>query len=104
MAGAPILQLRDTMSLRKADLGLVSVSEHGNQLVCLHKPQQSHPLSPLHEPLHWRAKKHKCFFCSPFYVEGVSLGHVGRNQILKDLKDLQSFLRKGVSLGHVGRN
>ena len=28
-----------------------------NQLVYLHPPQQSHPLSPLHEPLHWRAKR-----------------------------------------------
>jgi len=30
-----------------------------------------HPLSPLHEPMHWRAKpirKQKCFICSPFYV------------------------------------
>ena len=24
-------------------------------------------------------RKHKCFLCSPFYVKGVSLGHVGRN-------------------------
>ena len=24
---------------------------------------------------------------SPFYVKGVSLGHVGRNENLKDLKD-----------------
>ena len=31
-------------------------------------------------------RKHKCFLCSPFYVKGVSLGHVGRNQNLKDLK------------------
>ena len=23
-------------------------------------------------------RKHKCFLCSPFYVKGVSLGHVGR--------------------------
>jgi len=57
MAGAFILQLQDTMSLINADLGSVCVSEHGNQLVCLHPPQQSHPLSPLHEPLHWRAKR-----------------------------------------------
>ena len=58
MAGALILQLRDTMSLRKANLGLVCVSEHENQLVCLRPPQQNHPLSPLHEPLHWRAKRY----------------------------------------------
>ena len=24
-------------------------------------------------------RKHKCFLCSPFYVKGESLGHVGRN-------------------------
>ena len=34
-------------------------------------------------------RKHKRFLCSPFYVKGVSLGHVGRNQTLKDLKDNQ---------------
>ena len=31
-------------------------------------------------------RKHKYFLCSPFYVKGVSLGHVGRNLNLKDLK------------------
>ena len=31
-------------------------------------------------------RKHNCFLCSPFYVKGVSLGHVGRNQNLKDLQ------------------
>ena len=31
-------------------------------------------------------RKHKCFLCSPFYVKGVSLGYVGRNKKLKDLK------------------
>ena len=33
-------------------------------------PQQNHPLSLLHEPLHWRAQRDpiaKCFLCSPFY-------------------------------------
>ena len=43
---------------------------------------QNHPLSPLHEPLHWRAE---------------------RDPKAKKLS-LQSFLRKGVSLGYVGRN
>ena len=33
-------------------------------------------------------RKHKCFLCSPFYVKGVSLGHVGRNETVKDLKTL----------------
>ena len=32
-------------------------------------------------------RKHKCFICSPFYVKGVSLGHVGRNENLEDLQD-----------------
>ena len=31
-----------------------------------------------------RATRESC--CSPFYVKGVSLGHVGRNLNLKDLK------------------
>ena len=48
--------LKDLKAI-KADLGSVCVSEHGNQLVYLHPPQQNHPLSPLHEPLHWRAKR-----------------------------------------------
>ena len=42
---------------------------------------QDHSLSPLHEPLDWRAK---------------------RDPKAKMI-DLQSFLRKGVSLGCVGR-
>ena len=46
------------------------------------KPQENHPLSPLLEPLHRRAK---------------------RDPEVKMLS-MQSFLRKGVSLGHVGRN
>jgi hypothetical protein len=29
----------------------------------------------------------KCSLCSPFYVKGVSLGHVGRNENLKDLTE-----------------
>ena len=37
-------------------------------------------------PIHARPRKHKCFLCSPFYVKGVSLGYVGRNGNLKDLK------------------
>ena len=57
MVGGFILQLRDTMSLIKADLGSACVSEHGNQRVCLHPTQQNQPVSPLHEPLHWRAKR-----------------------------------------------
>jgi len=46
-------------------------------------------------------RKHETFFCSPFYVKGVSLGHVGRNSNLKDLiKDSKrSFERTGTSAG-----
>ena len=44
-------------------------------------PQQKRPLSPLHEPLHWKAKRDP------------------KAKILS----LQSLPRKGVSLGYVGR-
>ena len=57
MVGTLVLPIRDSMSLIKADLGSACVSEHRNKLVCLHPPQQNHPLSPLHEPLHWRVKR-----------------------------------------------
>ena len=55
MVGAFILQLRDTMSLIKADLGSVCARVRSSGLA--QPPQQDHPLSPLHEPLHWRAKR-----------------------------------------------
>ena len=44
--------------------------------------QQSHPLSPQHEPLHWRAKrdpKAKMLYLQSFVQKGVSLGYVGLN-------------------------
>ena len=55
----------------------------------------THPNRTTHYPLYTSLctgelnaiRKHKCFLCSPFYVKGVSLGHVGKNQNLKDLKD-----------------
>ena len=53
-------------------------------------PQQSHPLSLQHEPLHGRAKgdpKAQMLDLESFLRKGVSLGHVGRNSNLKDLKD-----------------
>ena len=53
-------------------------------------PQQSRPLSPLHEPLHWRAKrdpKAKMLFPQSFLRKGVSVAYVGRNYDLMDLKD-----------------
>ena len=55
MVGDLMLQPWDTMSLRTADLGLVCVRARAPGLT--ETPQQSHPLSPLHEPLHWRAKR-----------------------------------------------
>ena len=77
----------DTMSLIKAVLGSVFVAS-GPMWVT--SPQQSHPLSPLHEPLHWRAKrdpKAKMLYLQSFLRKGVSLGYVGRNLNLKDLKN-----------------
>ena len=71
------------MSLIKADLGLVRVSEHGSDVEYLHPPQQSHPLSPLHEPLHGQLnaiRKYKCFLCNPFY------GRACRRAMLGELK------------------
>ena len=41
-------------------------------------------------------RKHKCFLCSPFYVKGVSLGYVGLNENLKDLKTHQSERKHGL--------
>jgi hypothetical protein len=76
------------MSLRTADLGSVCVAS-GPVLV-----NSKHPNRATHYPLYTSLctgeldaiRKHKCFLCSPFYVKGVSLGHVGRNSNLKDLK------------------
>ena len=66
--------------LSKADLGSLRVSEHGSG-IAYHRPsQESHPLSPLHDPLHWRAK----------------------SDPKANMLSLQSFLRKGVSLAYVG--
>ena len=47
----------------------------------------THPNRATHHPLYTSLctgelnafRKRKCFLCSPFYVKGVSLGHVGRN-------------------------
>ena len=54
-----------------------------DQSLSAQPPQQSRPLSPLHELLHWRAKrdpKAKCFLCSPFY------GRACRWAVLGELK------------------
>jgi len=56
-------------------------------------PQQNHPLSPLHEPLHWTAKRDPealMLSLQSFLRKGVSLGYVGLNSNLKDLKDLSA--------------
>ena len=77
-------------------------SEHGNHLVYLHLPQQNHPVSSLHEPLHWKVKrdpKANMISLQSFLRKGVSLGYVGSIKNLKELNDL-----KCVSLGYVGEN
>ena len=46
--------------------------------------------TPLHEPLHWRAKrdpKANMLSLQSLLRNGVSLAYVGRNYNLKDLKD-----------------
>ena len=51
-------------------------------MVCLHSPQQNHPLSPLHEPLHWRAQrdpKAKMLYLQSFLWKSVLLSFVGLN-------------------------
>ena len=73
-----ILQLRDTMSLRTADLGSVCARARSDGLT--QTPQQSHPLSPLHEPLHGELNaigKQKCFLCSPFHGRACRWAMVG---------------------------
>ena len=71
MAGARILQLRDTMSLIEADLGSVC-GRVRSYFGITRPPQQNRSLSPLHEPLHWKAKRDPkakmLSLCSPFYV------------------------------------
>ena len=58
MIEAPKLQPWDTMSLIKAGLwfGVCSVSMGAISHTFTH-PKRANPLSPLHEPLHWRAKR-----------------------------------------------
>ena len=108
MVGDLMLRPWDTMSLRTADLGVVCVRARAPGLT--QTPQQSHPLSPLHEPLHWRAKrdpKAQMISLQSSLREGRVVGpsweklkpkgpkgrkrevfaHVGQNQNLKDLKD-----------------
>ena len=69
--------------LRKGEvLAYVGRIHNPKELKGLFKtPQQSHPLSPVHDPLHWRAKRDP----------------------KASMLSLQSFLRKGVSLSYVGR-
>jgi len=77
--GAPILQPWDTMSRIKAVLGSVCGRVRSSFGIA-QPPQRNHPLSPLHESLHRRAKRDP----------------------EAEMLSLQSFLRKGVSLGYVG--
>ena len=66
------------MSLRMAELGSVCVAS-GPMWV-----NSKHPNRATQYPLYTSlctgelnaTRKHKCFLCSPFYVKGVSLGHV----------------------------
>ena len=112
MAEALILQLRDAMSLKKADLGSVC-GRVRSYFGIARPPQQNRWLSPLHEPLHWKAKRDPKgkipSLCSPFYGRACRWDMFGEivtkwtktwNAI--KMLSLQSFLRKGVSLGHVG--
>ena len=82
-----MIQPWDTMSLIKADL--VSVCARVRFYFGLAQtPQKNHPLSPLHEPLHWRTKrdpKAEILSLHSFVRKGVSLGYVGSIQNLKDL-------------------
>ena len=78
------------MSLSKADLwfGVCSVSMGAMSHTFTHL-RRTNPLSPLHEPLHWRAKRDpraKMLSLQSFLRKGVSVAYVGRNQNLKDLK------------------
>ena len=77
------------MSLRTADMGLVCVASRPVWV------NSKHPDRATHYPLYTSLctgelnaiREQKCFLCSPFYVKGVSLGHDGRNQNLKELKE-----------------
>ena len=75
-----LFPLRSTAALKKGLLEHLS----GYEPTChsCKTPQQSHPLSPPHEPLHRRAKrdpKAKMLYLQSFLRTSVSLGHVGRN-------------------------
>ena len=85
------------MSLRTADLGSVCVRARSSGLT--QTPQQSHPLSPLHEPLHGELnaiRKQKCFLCSPFYGRACRWAMVG------ELKPKGPKGRSGEVFAYVG--
>ena len=75
------------MSLRTADFGSVCVASGPMWVKSKHTNRATH--YPLHTILCIgelnAIRNHKCFLCSPFYVKGVSLGYVARNQNLKDI-------------------
>ena len=75
VVGDLMLQPGDTMSLRTADLGSVCVRARSSGLT--QTPQQSHPLSPLHEPLHGElnaTRKQKMLSLQSFLREGRVVG------------------------------
>ena len=82
-----ILQLRDTMSLIKADLGSVCarVRSFWISSTTPTEPPFISSTSLCTGELN-SIRNHNCFLCSPFYVKGVSLGYNGRIKI-KDPKD-----------------
>ena len=89
MIEAHKLQPWDTMSLIKADLG--SVCARARSSGSSQTPQENHPVSPLHEPLNWRATrglKAKILSLQSLLRNGVLLAYVARNYNLKDLKVL----------------
>ena len=91
MAGAFILEVRDTMSLPKADLG--SVCARARAIGLTQTPQQNRPLSPLREPLHWKAKRDPK--AAVLSTEGRVVGLCWENQNLMDTKDFYGDVPSG---------
>ena len=80
------------MSLKTADLCSLCVASEIllGLLKCLNRT------SPLHEPLHWKAKRDPkanmlslMLYLQSFLRKNVSMGYVGLNENLKDSKDLK---------------
>ena len=94
-----MLQPWDTMSL--IDLGLMCVRTRASGVT--QTPQQSRPLSPLHEPLQRRAKcdpKAKMLSLQSFLREGRVVGPCRASSNLKNLEDrIEVWGLGGDSLG-----